>query len=128
MADQPDHPLRPAPDPKAKIMVELLEAGALLLVLEEQYLENSTGVTLPYQALGPLRLRLNSAPDWGPESRVYRVWFRREEAEALRQFCAEAAEVLKGFPEQPDRDHGGVLETAARAFTDALRLSTTEPS
>src|SRR5262249_26347337 len=113
-----------ATDPKAEIMVEL-ESGAVLALTDED--EVAIALESPHAALGHLRSALGSIPGWSAErGSIYRVSMRREQAEALRCFCERAAQILKDFSDEADRQRGSVLERAAHDLTEALRRTPNE--
>ena len=106
------------------VMVEL-EPAAVRLLTDGPYRKNFEEWTPGSQALGRLRMALTSAPDWVSDTtnEIYRVFFRRPEAEELLRWCENHVEILETFPEKADRFNGELLKRAAAAFKNGLKLS-----
>ena len=97
-------------DPKARIAVEIERAA------KDALLDTSYDGWGPWEdshnARGPLRLSRNAS----------RIEMRCEQAVVLRARSETLADVLKGMPEQADRDRAEALRRAMSALDAAIRV------
>jgi hypothetical protein len=108
-------------------MIEVDEAAVHILANVE-YWEGLGEPAYPAHAGPAIREGTRSAPSWVNGRPVYHLYMREAHAEGWRDWCEAHGDVLKTFPDQRDREYGEILARAGRAFAEALRVSTYEPS
>src|ERR687895_2088953 len=107
-------------DEGTRIMVEI-DAAAAYLMRDGAYW-GLGDPPWPNHAAGPIRIALSSAPLHVNGQAVFQLWVRPAYAEVWRDWCQAHGEILKTYPDQRERDHGAVLDRAARQFAEALKL------